>query len=73
LSTIRVRIGAKVVVAVLERDPRCQMITLDPDTAIPNPEVWRKVARGHDGASGVYGAVLSEGMIRVGDAVEVLD
>jgi len=49
------------------------MITLDPDTAIPNPEVWRKVARGHDGASGVYGAVLSEGMIRVGDAVEVLD
>jgi len=61
------------VVAVLERDPRCQMITLDPDTAIPNPEVWRKVVRGHDGASGVYGAVLSEGMIRVGDAVEVLD
>ena len=60
-------------VAVLERDPRCQMITLDPDTAIPNPEVLRKVARGHDGTSGVYGAVLSEGMIRVGDAVEVLD
>jgi len=61
------------VVAVLERDPRCQMITLDPDTAIPNPEVLRKVARGHDGASGVYGTVLSERMIRVGDAVEVLD
>ena len=49
------------------------MITLDPDTAIPNLEVLRKVARGHDGTSGVYGAVLSEGMIPVGDAVEVLD
>ena len=27
------RIGSKVVVSVLERDPRCMMITLDPDTA----------------------------------------
>jgi uncharacterized protein YcbX len=26
------RIGPKVVVSVLERDPRCKMITLDPDT-----------------------------------------
>jgi MOSC domain-containing protein len=30
------RIGSKVVVSVLERDPRCKMITLDPDTAEPN-------------------------------------
>jgi len=66
-------IGPKVVISVLERDPRCQMITLDPDTAVPNPEVLRKVARGHDGTAGVYGAVLAEGLIRAGDAVEVLD
>jgi uncharacterized protein len=69
----RVRIGPKVVISVLERDPRCQMITLDPDTAVPNPEVLRNVARGHDGTAGVYGAVLAEGVIRAGDAVEVLD
>jgi uncharacterized protein YcbX len=69
----KVRIGSRVVVAVLERDPRCQMITLDPDTAVSNPEVLRKVARGHDGTAGVYGAVLAEGIIRVDDAVEVLD
>jgi len=69
----QVRIGSKVVISVLERDPRCQMITLDPDTAVPNPEVLRNVARGHDGTAGVYGAVLAEGMIRIGDTVEVLD
>jgi MOSC domain-containing protein YiiM len=46
---------------------------LDPDTAVTNPEVLRKVARGHDGTAGVYGAVLAEGVIRVDDPVEVLD
>jgi MOSC domain-containing protein len=69
----KMRIGPKVVISVLERDPRCQMITLDPDTAIPNPEVLRNVARGHEGTAGVYGAVLAEGIIRVNDAVEVMD
>ena len=69
----KVRIGFKVIIAALERDPRCQMITLDPDTATPNPEVLRAVARGHDGTAGIYGAVLVEGIIRPGDAVEMLD
>jgi uncharacterized protein YcbX len=69
----KMRIGPKVVISVLERDPRCRMITLDPDTAIPNPEVLRNVARGHEGTAGVYGAVLAEGIIRVNDAVEVMD
>jgi uncharacterized protein YcbX len=69
----KVRIGPKVVISVLERDPRCQMITLDPNTAEPNPKVLRNVARGHEGTAGVYGAALAEGMIRVDDAVEVLD
>jgi uncharacterized protein YcbX len=68
-----VRIGSKVVVSVLERDPRCQMITLDPDTAAPKPEILSKVARGHDGTAGVYGAVLAEGVIRPGDPVEIID
>ena len=68
----RVQIGSKVVVSILERDPRCQMITLDPDTATPNPAILRKVAQGHDGTAGVYGAVLAEGVIRPGDPVAVL-
>jgi uncharacterized protein YcbX len=68
-----VRIGSKVIIAALERDPRCQMITLDPDTATPNPEILRAVARGHDGTAGIYGAVLVEGIIRPGDTIEMLD
>jgi uncharacterized protein YcbX len=67
------RFGSKVVVRVLERDPRCVMITLDPDTAESRPEVLKRVAQGHDGMAGVYGAVLVEGMVRKGDPVQVLD
>jgi uncharacterized protein len=67
----RVQIGSKLVVSILERDPRCQMITLDPDTATPNPAILRQVAQGHDGTAGVYGAVLAEGIIRPGDPVAV--
>ena len=49
------------------------MITLDPDTASPNPEILRKVTQEHDRAAGIYGAVLVEGIIRVNDMVELLD
>ena len=69
----KIRIGSKIIIAALERDPRCQMITLDPDTATPNPEVLRAVARGHEGTAGIYGAVLAEGIIRSGDTIEMLD
>ncbi|PYJ31164.1 MAG: MOSC domain-containing protein, partial [Verrucomicrobia bacterium] len=61
------RIGSKVVVSVLERDPRCMMITLDPDTAEKTPAILKQVAQAHEGMAGVYGAVLMEGMIRKGD------
>jgi hypothetical protein len=67
------RIGPRVVVAVLQRDSRCMMITLDPETAEKTPAILKAVAQAHDGMAGVYGAVLSEGMIRKGDAVELLD
>ena len=67
------RIGAKTMIAVMERDPRCKMITLDPDTAEANPEIMRGLARAHDGKAGVYGAVLVEGIIRPGDEIALLD
>lgn len=67
------RIGEKAVVSVLERDPRCPLITLDPDTGEPNPEVLRQVGQAHDGMFGVYAAVLVEGIMRKGDAIELLD
>jgi uncharacterized protein len=68
-----VRIGPKVVISVLERDPRCVMITLDPETGESKPEFLRQVARAHEGMAGVYGAVLVEGMLGKGDAVQLLD
>src|SRR6266446_6886985 len=67
------RIGSKVTVAVLQRDARCMMITLDPDTAEKTPAILKAVAQAHEGMAGVYGAVLAEGMIRKGDSVEVID
>jgi uncharacterized protein YcbX len=68
-----VRIGPKVVVSILERDPRCMMITLDPETGAIAPALLKKVAQAHDGMAGVYGAVLVEGTLRKGDPVELLD
>jgi uncharacterized protein YcbX len=67
------RIGSKATVAILERDPRCKMITLDPDTAQQNPEVMRCLARRHEGQAGLYGAVLVEGTIRCGDEIALLN
>jgi len=69
----KLRLGAKAVVAILERDSRCKMITLDPDTASASPEILRRIARFHDRKAGVYGAVLVEGTVRPGDELVLLD
>jgi hypothetical protein len=67
-----VRIGPKVVITILERDPRCVIITLDPDTGEQAPAILKKLAQAHDGMAGIYGAVLQEGLIHKGDSVELL-
>jgi hypothetical protein len=68
----RLRIGSNVMLSVLERDPRCKMITLDPDTALPNAQLLRTVTRSHDGKAGVYADVLVEGTIRRDDEIELV-
>jgi uncharacterized protein YcbX len=67
------QIGEKSVLTILERDPRCKIITLDPDTAKPNPEVMKCVAGSYDRKAGVYAAVIVEGMVCTGDEVRLLD
>ena len=67
------RIGSKVTIAVLQRDARCMMITLNPDTAEKTPAILKAVAKAHEGMAGVYGAVLVEGMLHKGDPVELLN
>jgi uncharacterized protein YcbX len=66
------RIGSQVVLAVLERDPRCKIVTLDPDTTAANPEVIKRLARDHQTRAGIYAAVLAEGRVQQGDEVYLL-
>ena len=63
------QLGDRARIAVLERDPRCKMITLDPDTAEKDPAIMRHVARTHEGKAGVYAAVLVKGVVRKGDPI----
>lgn len=67
------RLGSQVVVAITNRDGRCMMVTLDPETGKKAPAILKAVAQGHEGKAGVYGAVLVEGIVRKGDPVELLD
>ncbi len=69
----RLKIGDTLEVTILERDPRCKMITLDPDTSEANPEIIKHVANAHAGYAGVYGAVLVEGVVKAGDAIALLN
>ena len=69
----RLQIGSKAVIAVTDRDPRCKMITLDPNTMHASPEILRTVRDNHEGKAGLYGAVLVEGTVRPGDEIRLLD
>ena len=69
----RLKIGEMLEVNILERDPRCKMITLDPDTAAANPEIIKHVSHAHEGFAGVYGAVLVEGVVKAGDQIQLLE
>jgi uncharacterized protein len=66
-STLQV--GERLRITILERDPRCKMITIDPDTSETEPRVLRHVTKAHGGMAGVYAAVLLEGVVRKGDPV----
>ena len=68
----KLRIGSSAMIMVLERDPRCKMISLNPDTGEHNPGVLRKVAQAHGAFAGVYCAVLVEGILTKSDSIELL-
>ena len=63
------QVGERLRIAVLERDPRCKMITLDPDTGQAERRVLHHVSKSHGGTAGVYAAVLVEGVVRPGDPI----
>lgn len=63
------RLGDRVVVSVVERDPRCVMITFDPDTGEAEPAILRQLSKVHNRRAGVYAAVLVEGLVKPGDSI----
>jgi len=69
----RLRIGNKAELMVLERDPRCKAISLDPDTGEHNPQILKNVAQFHEANAGVYCAVLVEGLLTAGDSISILE
>ena len=65
------RIG-EVVIHMAQLRGRCVMTTYDPDTQQQDPNVLRKIVRELDGTLSLDSAVVTPGVIAVGDAVEVL-
>jgi uncharacterized protein YcbX len=66
------QLGDRLRIIILERDPRCKMITLDPDTGEMAASILRHVAQAHGGEIGVYAAVLVEGVVRSGDQIHLV-
>ncbi len=58
-------------VKVTARDVRCMMINLDPDTGEQDARVMKSVVRLNTNHAGVYGTVVGEGAMRVGDVVSL--
>ena len=54
---------------VQERIPRCRMVSLDPETATPDPALLRLLAQRHAGRLGIYASVLRPGTLHVGDTI----
>jgi uncharacterized protein YcbX len=72
----RLRFGAEdagPVMGVTQRDVRCAMIGLDPDTGAADPAILKTTVRVSDTCAGVYGAPLRTGRVRIGDPVFLLD
>lgn len=65
-------VGSGAAVNVTMRDERCVMVNLDPDTATQDPAVLRAVVRLNQNNAGVYGTVVREGVIAVGQRVTLV-
>jgi uncharacterized protein YcbX len=63
------KIGEWLEVTIVERDPRCSIITLDPDSAEATPKLLQLLGRKHGGDAGVFAAVLKRGRVNQGDPV----
>lgn len=67
-----VRLGETAQMGVTSTDERCMMINLNPDTAKQDPAVLRTVTHEHGQQMGIYGNVVVPGLVKVGDAIELV-
>lgn len=58
---------------VTQRDIRCGMVNLDPETGAITPTILKTVVQANENCAGVYGGVFRTGKISVGDRVFVMD
>lgn len=56
-------------IAVTQRDVRCSMVNLDPDSAKSAPAVLKAVVRANENNAGVYGTDTRIGRLEVGQAI----
>ena len=55
--------------AITNRDERCSMVNLDPDSARPTAEVLKAIVRVRDNKAGVYGTITRRGRLAVGQPI----
>jgi len=67
------RLGDKARVAVIKNDERCVIITLDPITSQPTPQILKCVVQQHNNCAGVYATALTPGEVRTGDSIALED
>ena len=65
------QIADEALMGVTQRDTRCMMVNLDPESGDQNPSVLKTIAQGHQGQTGIYANVVRPGPIRVGDPVRI--
>ena len=54
---------------ITNRDERCSMVNIDPNSARPAPEVMKVIVRERNNKAGVYGNVARRGRLAVGQAI----
>ncbi len=69
----RIRIGEQLEMMIIELDPRCKTITIDPTTAATQPRLLKHVFKNHGGFAGIFAAVLHEGVVKSGDPILLVD
>lgn len=61
--------SAAAAISITNRDERCSMVNLDPDSARTAPEVLETIVRVRANKAGVYGTVTRRGRLAVGQPV----